>query len=125
VKIAFSPHSVNIVRGILSTIHAFIHESLTSKDVWNFYRRQYVNEPFIRIVRYKKGLYRYPNPKVVFGTNFCDIGFEMDSNLNRLVVLSALDNMMKGSAGMAIQCLNILLNLDERTGLEFVGFHPG
>ena len=125
VKIAFSPHSVNMVRGILSTMHVFVCESLKTKDVWNFYRSQYGNEPFIRIVRYKKGLYRFPDPKVVYGTNFCDIGFELDSHVNRLVVFSAIDNMMKGSAGLGVQCLNILLGLDERKGLEFVGFHPG
>ena len=70
-------------------------------------------------------LFALYDPKIVFGTNFCDIGFEIDSHVNRLVVFSAIDNMMKGSAGLGVQCLNIILGVDERIGLEFVGFHPG
>lgn len=125
VKISFSPHAVNMVRGILSTIHAFLAKQLTSKEIWKIYRAQYKDEPFVRLVRYRKGLYQFPDPKVVVGSNFCDIGFELDSHTNRLVVFSAIDNMMKGAAGQGIQCLNIMLGVDERTGLECLGLHPG
>ncbi len=124
VTISFSPHAVNIVRGILSTIHAFTLKSLTDQDIWKIYRSQYQGEPFVRLVRYKKGLHRLPDPKVVVGTNFCDIGFELDSHINRLVVLSAIDNIMKGAAGQGVQCLNVVLGVDERTGLQSMGFHP-
>lgn len=124
VTISFSPHAVNIVRGILSTIHVFPLKSLTDQEVWKIYRSQYQGEPFIRFVRYKKGLHRLPDPKVVVGTNFCDIGFELDSHINRLVVLSAIDNVMKGAAGEGVQCLNVVLGVDERTGLQSMGFHP-
>jgi len=122
--ISFSPHAVNIVRGILSTIHVFTTKPLTTKDVWKIYRSRYQEEPFIRLVKYKKGPYQLPDPKVVIGTNFCDIGFEMDPHVNRLVVLSAIDNIIKGASGQGIQCLNVLLGIDEKTGLESIGFHP-
>ncbi len=124
ITVAFSPHAVNMVRGILSTIHVFPTKSLTSKEVWKLYRSRYQKEPFVRIVRYKKGLYRFPDPKVVIGSNFCDLGFEVDSHTSRLVVLSAIDNMMKGAAGEGIQCLNVILGVNERTALEVAGFHP-
>jgi len=124
VTISFSPHAVNIVRGILSTIHVFPIKPLTDQEVWKIYRSYYQGEPFIRFVRYKKGLHRLPDPKVVVGTNFCDIGFELDSHINRLVVLSAIDNVMKGAAGEGVQCLNVVLGVDERTGLQSMGFHP-
>jgi N-acetyl-gamma-glutamyl-phosphate/LysW-gamma-L-alpha-aminoadipyl-6-phosphate reductase len=75
-------------------------------------------------VRYRKGFYQLPDPKVVVGTNFCDIGFELDSHVNRLIVFSAIDNIMKGAAGQGVQCLNVILGVDEKTGLESTGFHP-
>jgi N-acetyl-gamma-glutamyl-phosphate/LysW-gamma-L-alpha-aminoadipyl-6-phosphate reductase len=124
VKVSFTPHAVNMVRGILSTVHAFLTKDVTTKDLWSIYRSVYENEPFIRFVRYKKGLYQFPDPKIVVGTNFCDIGFELDSHVNRLVVFSAIDNLMKGAAGQAVQCLNIMLGIGEKTGLEHSGFHP-
>lgn len=122
--ISFTPHAVNMVRGILSTIHTFPTRTLSVSDVWKVFRSQYEKEPFVRLVKYKKGLYQLPDPKVVIGTNFCDVGFEIDSRAGRLVVLSAIDNLLKGAAGQGVQCLNILLGLDEKTGLESPGFHP-
>ena len=82
------------------------------------------DEPFIRMVSDKKGLYGLPNPKVTIGTNFCDIGFEVDSHTQRVIVFTALDNLTKGAAGQAVQCFNIMNNLDERTGLNTSGLHP-
>ncbi|MCS7124704.1 MAG: N-acetyl-gamma-glutamyl-phosphate reductase [Candidatus Bathyarchaeota archaeon] len=124
VRVAFTPHAVNMVRGILATVHAFLAREITMKDVWMAYRLTYENEAFIRFLRYKKGLYQYPDPKIVVGSNFCDIGFEVDSRVNRLVVFSAIDNLMKGAAGQAVHCLNIMLGINEKTGLEHPGFHP-
>jgi len=124
VTISFSTHAVNMVRGILSTIHVFLTKSLTDKDVWKIYRSLYQEEPFVRLVKYKRGLHRLPDPKVVTGTNFCDVGFEFDPHINRLVILSAIDNIMKGAAGQGVQCLNVVLGVDEKTGLESTGFHP-
>jgi len=124
VRVSFTPHAVNMVRGILSTIHAFLIKNVTVKEVWMAYRSLYENEPFVRFVRYRKGLYQFPDPKIVVGSNFCDIGFELDSRVNRLVAFSAIDNLVKGAAGQGIQCLNIMLGIDEKTGLEHPGFHP-
>jgi len=123
-RISFSPHAVNMVRGILSTIHVFPSKPLTNQDVWKTYRSFYQGEPFIRFIKDRKGLYRLPDPKIVIGSNFCDIGFELDEHVNRLVILSAIDNMIKGASGQAVQCLNIMLGINERTALEFSGFHP-
>jgi N-acetyl-gamma-glutamyl-phosphate/LysW-gamma-L-alpha-aminoadipyl-6-phosphate reductase len=124
VTVAFTPHAVNMVRGILATIHVFPKKPLTSKDIWKTLRGQYEGEPFTRFVKYQKGPYQLPDPKVTMGTNFCDIGFELDPRANRLVLFSALDNMMKGASGQGVQCLNIVMGLDESTGLKSTGFHP-
>ncbi|MEM2082080.1 MAG: N-acetyl-gamma-glutamyl-phosphate reductase [Candidatus Bathyarchaeia archaeon] len=124
VKISFTPHAVNMVRGILATIHTFPKQPLTAKDVWRALRGMYGTEPFIRLVKYQKGLYQLPDPKVTVGTNFCDVGFEIDEHANRLILFSAMDNMVKGASGQGVQCLNILMGIDETTGLKSTGFHP-
>jgi len=124
VTVAFTPHAVNMVRGILSTIHVFPKTPLTSKDIWKTLRSTYEGEPFIRFVKYQKGPYQLPDPKVTMGTNFCDIGFELDPHANRLLLFSAIDNMVKGASGQGVQCLNIMMGIDENTGLKSTGFHP-
>jgi N-acetyl-gamma-glutamyl-phosphate/LysW-gamma-L-alpha-aminoadipyl-6-phosphate reductase len=124
VTVAFTPHAVNVVRGILSTIHVFPKNPLATKDVWKTLRSMYEGEPFIRFVKYLKGTYQLPDPKVTLGTNFCDIGFELDPHANRLLLFSALDNMVKGASGQGVQCLNIMLGIDETTGVKSTGFHP-
>ena len=124
VKVAFTPHAVNMVRGILTTTHAFTRTNLTERDLWKAYRARYAGEPFIRMVSDKKGLYGLPNPKVTVGTNFCDIGFEVDSHVQRVIVFTALDNLTKGAAGQAVQCFNIMNGVDEQTGLSALGLHP-
>jgi len=124
VKISFTPHTVNMVRGILATIHTFPKQALTSKDLWRALRGMYGNEPFIRLVKYLKGPYQLPDPKIVTGTNFCDVGFEIDEHANRLIMFTALDNMVKGAAGQGVQCLNIMMGIDETTALKSTGFHP-
>jgi N-acetyl-gamma-glutamyl-phosphate/LysW-gamma-L-alpha-aminoadipyl-6-phosphate reductase len=124
ITISFTPHAVNIIRGILATIHAFPKQKIENKDLWRAYRGMYGNEPFIRLVKYQKGPYQLPDPKVAVGTNFCDVGFEIDEHANRLILFSALDNMVKGAAGQGVQCLNILMGIDETAGLKSTGFHP-
>ncbi len=124
VTVAFTPHAVNMVRGILSTVHTFTKTPLASKDLWKTLRSTYQDEPFIRFVKYQKGPYQLPDPKVTLGTNFCDIGFELDPRANRLLLFSALDNMVKGASGQGVQCLNIMMGIDEETGLKSTGFHP-
>jgi [amino group carrier protein]-6-phospho-L-2-aminoadipate/5-phospho-L-glutamate reductase len=124
VKIGFTPHAVNMVRGILATIHAFPKQFITSKDLWKALRGMYGTEPFIRLVKYQKGPYQLPDPKITLGTNFCDVGFEIDEHMNRLLMFSAIDNMTKGAAGQGVQCLNLIMGIDETTGLKSTGFHP-
>ena len=123
-NIHFSATSIEMVRGILATSHVFLKENLEEKDIWKLYRGAYGDEPFIRIVKERSGIHRYPEPKILAGSNYCDIGFERDPNSNRLVVISALDNLMKGAAGQAVQAFNIAMGFDETTGLEFPGLHP-
>jgi N-acetyl-gamma-glutamyl-phosphate/LysW-gamma-L-alpha-aminoadipyl-6-phosphate reductase len=124
VKVAFTPHAVNMVRGILATVHAFPKQPVTNKEVWKALRNTYADEPFIRFVKYQKGLYQLPNPKVTLGTNYCDIGFEIDKRAKRLLMFSAIDNMVKGASGQGVQCMNIIMGIDETTALKNTGFHP-
>jgi [amino group carrier protein]-6-phospho-L-2-aminoadipate/5-phospho-L-glutamate reductase len=124
IKISFTPHAVDMVRGVLATIHAFSDKRIEKKDVWKAYRSSYSDEPFVRMVSDNRGLYGLPNPKASQGTNYCDIGFELDSHSDRLVVFSALDNLTKGAAGQAVQCFNIMTGTDERAGLSTLALHP-
>ncbi len=124
VTVSFSPHAVNMVRGILATVHTFPTQPITNKDIWKALRGTYEGEPFIRFVKYLKGCYQLPDPKVTQGTNYCDIGFEIDEHANRLLLFSAIDNMVKGASGQGVQCLNIMMGIDETTGLKSTGFHP-
>ncbi len=123
-QIHFSATSIEMVRGILATCHVFLKQDLAEKDIWKIYRSAYGSEPFIRIVKERVGIHRYPDPKILAGSNFCDIGFERDPHSNRLVVISALDNLMKGASGQAVQAFNIAFGFDETTGLQFPGLHP-
>ncbi len=123
-NVHFSATSIEMVRGILATCHVFLNRDLEEKDVWKLYRGAYADEPFIRIVKERSGIHRYPEPKILAGSNYCDIGFERDPHSSRLVVISALDNLVKGAAGQAVQAFNIAQGFDEATGLEFPGLHP-
>ncbi|MFH1848983.1 MAG: N-acetyl-gamma-glutamyl-phosphate reductase [archaeon] len=123
-SIALSATAIEMVRGILTTSQVFLRGSMEEKDIWKVYRREYGDEPFIRIVKQKAGVYRYPEPKILSGSNFCDISFELDCEKNRVVVIGALDNLMKGAAGQGIQCFNIMNGYPENTSLEFSGLHP-
>ena len=124
VRISMTPHAVNIVRGILCSIHTFGLERLETPKVWRALREFYQGAPFVRFVKDKKGLSKYPDPKILAGSNFCDVGFEIDERLNRLLLLSATDNLMKGAAGNGVQCMNLMCGYDEREGLTFPGLHP-
>ena len=124
ISLNFSPHAVEMIRGIQSTIHIFLDEDYTSKDIWQIYLQAYKEEPFIRLVREKSGIYRYPEPKLVLGTNICENGFEKDESTGRLIVMSAIDNLMKGAAGQGVQSMNIALGFEETAGINSIGFHP-
>jgi len=124
INVAFSAHGVSMVRGILSTIQIFTNREVEDKELWKLYRSKYNNEPFIRIIKQKTGNFRLPDPKIVSGSNFCDVGFEIDKYMPRIVILSALDNLIKGASGSAIQSMNIMFGFDESTGLMIPGIHP-
>ncbi len=123
-KVNMTITSVDLVRGALAAAHIFVKEDLTDKDLWKAYRAAYRDEPFVRIVKDKGGVYRYPEPKILAGSNYVDVGFELDTENRRVVSICAIDNLMKGAAGSAVQSMNVMLGLDERTGLEFPGLHP-
>ncbi len=123
-EVYFSATAIELVRGILLTAHCFVKEPLTEKDLWQIYRGAYGEEPFVRLVRDRRGVYRYPEPKILAGSNFCDVGFEVDPDGKRVVVIAAIDNLMKGAAGNAVQAMNVMCGFEETTGLEFTGLHP-
>ena len=116
--------SVELVRGVLCTAHVFPTRPVEERELWKLYRQAYQSEPFVRIVKDQSGLHRYPEPKILAGTNWCDVGFEVDKDSGRIVVMSAIDNLMKGAAGSAVQCMNLMCGFEETTGLRFPGLHP-
>ncbi len=116
--------SVDLVRGALAAAHVFVNREVSDKDLWKAYRTTFRDEPFIRIVKDKSGIYRYPEPKILAGSNYADVGFELDADNQRVVSICAIDNLMKGAAGSAVQSMNVMCGLDEKTGLEFPGLHP-
>jgi len=123
-RVALSCHAVEAVRGVLATAHAFVARPVEEKELWRTYRSAYGDEPFVRLVHESDGIHREPEPKILAGTNFCDVGFATDPHTERVVALAALDNLMKGAAGNAVQCYNVRRGLPETTGLDFLGLHP-
>jgi N-acetyl-gamma-glutamyl-phosphate/LysW-gamma-L-alpha-aminoadipyl-6-phosphate reductase len=123
-RVHLSITAVEMVRGAAAAAHVFLTESLTDKDLWGIFRGRYGSEPFVRLVNERAGPYRLPEPKLLAGTNFADIGWELDPFSNRLVVLAAIDNLVKGAAGQAVQAMNLMMGWDEAAGLGFAGLHP-
>jgi N-acetyl-gamma-glutamyl-phosphate/LysW-gamma-L-alpha-aminoadipyl-6-phosphate reductase len=123
-ELFMSVTSIELIRGALVTAHCLLNEPLTDKVLWKIYRQGYKQEPFIRLVKQKTGIFRYPDPKLLPGTNYCDVGFEVEEGTNRVVIIAAIDNLMKGAAGSAVQTMNVMLDWPETTGLEFPGLHP-
>jgi N-acetyl-gamma-glutamyl-phosphate/LysW-gamma-L-alpha-aminoadipyl-6-phosphate reductase len=93
-------------------------------DLWKAYRKLANDNPFLRVVKERRGVYRVPEPKILAGSNYADLGFDLDMESGHVVSICAIDNLMKGAAGSAVQCLNLMLGLDETLGLEFHGLHP-
>jgi LysW-gamma-L-alpha-aminoadipyl-6-phosphate/LysW-L-glutamyl-5-phosphate reductase len=116
--------AVDLVRGVLATAHAKVKEGVTNKDLWKAYRAAANENPFIRIVKEQRGIYRVPEPKILVGTNYADLGFELDENNGHIVSICAIDNLMKGASGSAVQCMNLMMGWEETLGLEFAGLHP-
>ncbi|EMA03732.1 N-acetyl-gamma-glutamyl-phosphate reductase [Haloarcula vallismortis] len=124
IDVSFTVHAVDMIRGASATCHVFPEGPVSKGDLWGAYRGEYEDEPFVELVAGGGGVYRYPEPKSVAGTNRAEVGFELDPGNKRLVVFSAIDNMMKGSAGQAVHAANVALGMEETAGLEFQGLHP-
>lgn len=115
---------VEAVRGVQALCHLTPRAGtrLEERTLRRAYRDRYGEEPFVRIVAHRQGVHRLPDPKILLGSNHCDIGFAADGE--RVTVIAALDNLMKGGSGNAVQCLNVRMGWPERLGLEFPGLHP-
>lgn len=116
--------SVDLVRGALATVHATLKPGVALKDLWKAYRAAASENPFLRVVREQRGIYRVPEPKILAGSNYADLGFDLDEASRHVVSICAIDNLMKGASGSAVQCMNLMLGFDETLGLEFPGLHP-
>ena len=123
-NVALTMTSVDLVRGVLATAHARVKPGTANKDLWKAYRTIANENPFVRVVKEQRGIYRVPEPKVLAGSNYADLGFELDEATGHLVAICAIDNLMKGAAGSAVQSMNLICGLDETTGLNFPGLHP-
>jgi N-acetyl-gamma-glutamyl-phosphate/LysW-gamma-L-alpha-aminoadipyl-6-phosphate reductase len=116
--------AVEAVRGVLVVCRTRPVGDLTERDLWQLYRRRYGDEPFVRVVHQRRGVYRQPEPRVLSGSNYCDVGFAVSGDRSRVFAVAAVDNLMKGAAGNALQCLNLRAGWPERLGLEFAGLQP-
>lgn len=116
--------AVDLVRGVLATAHARVKEGVVAKDLWKAYRDVANENPFLRIVKEQRGIYRVPEPKILAGSNYADLGFELDESSRHVVAMCAIDNLMKGASGSAVQSMNLMMGWEETTGLEFMGLHP-
>lgn len=120
VTINFTPHLTPISRGILATCYATLRDGVTAEKIDEAFSEMYAEEFFIRLL----GRGAYPATKCVRGTNYCDIAWHIDPRTRRVIVFSAIDNLVKGAAGQAIQNMNIAFGLDERAGLDLVPMYP-
>lgn len=122
--ISLTMTAVDLVRGVLATAHAKVKPGVANKDLWKAYRTVANANPFLRIVKEQRGIYRVPEPKILAGSNYADLGFELDESNGHIVAMCAIDNLMKGAAGSAVQCMNLMMGSEETLGLEFSGLHP-
>jgi len=120
VKISFTPHLLPINRGILSTIYSTLLKGVTAAALLDLYRDFYRGEKFVRV--YREGA--FPNVSYVRGSNYCDIGLSVDRRTNRVIVITAIDNLVKGASGQAVQNMNIMCGLDEARGLDIIALYP-
>jgi N-acetyl-gamma-glutamyl-phosphate reductase len=120
VHISFTPHLLPLSRGILSTIYASLVPGFDRQKIDALYRNQYRNEPFIRLLQEDT----FPATQYVRGSNFCDISFKIDHTTNRIIIMSAIDNIVKGASGQAVQNMNLMHGFTETTGLTSVPLFP-
>lgn len=116
--------SVELVRGAAAAVYVTLPIGLSDRDLWVAYRQVWNSQPFVRIVHEKGGVHRHPEPRLLAGTNFADVGWEYDPQTGRAALLCAIDNLGKGAAGTAVQCMNLMCGFDETTALTFGGIYP-
>lgn len=114
ITVQFTPHLVPMVRGLLTTAYLPLKKSMKTEQVWEIYSQIYANEPFIRL----REIGDLPQTKQVNGSNFCDIGLQVDTRTQNLIVISAIDNLVKGASGQAVQNMNLMFGLPETLGLR-------
>lgn len=119
VEIIFTPHLLPIKRGILSTIYAVLKKNLEENDIYEIYRKYYAKEKFIRIFENE-----LPSIDGVVGSNYCDIGCKVNKNNKTIIIISVIDNLVKGASGQAIQNMNIMLGFPEETAVENIPLYP-
>ncbi|WP_419893561.1 N-acetyl-gamma-glutamyl-phosphate reductase [Oceanobacillus kimchii] len=120
VKVTLTTHLIPMTRGLMCTMYAPLQQYIDTDDVINLYKHYYEQSSFIRIR--KTG--EFPSTKDVNGSNYCDIGAYVDKRTNQLIIASAIDNLVKGAAGQAIQNINVMNGWDEKTGLSFLPIYP-
>ena len=121
VMVQFTPHLMPMVRGLLATVYATLRDpGLVREDLATIYNAFYRASPFVRVL--PSGT--YPQTKWACGTNLCYISVEVDPRTDRVIVMSVTDNLIKGQAGQAIQCLNLVMGWDEKLGLPLLSFYP-
>lgn len=118
--IQFTPHLIPMTRGILITAYATLSQSVTEADIQELYEETYADNPFVRI----KPLGSYPRTKEVYGSNYCDIAIHLDQRTGRVIIISVIDNVVKGAAGQAVQNMNTMFGLKETTGLTMAPVFP-
>src|SRR5690625_1110911 len=118
--VTFSTHLVPMTRGIMATMYVNASKEVNIDELFNLYRQSYEDNYFVRIK--EKG--SFPSTKEVSGSNFCDISLAYDERTNRITIVSVIDNLMKGAAGQAVQNMNKMLGMDEKTGLNFIPVYP-
>jgi N-acetyl-gamma-glutamyl-phosphate reductase len=119
-RVSFTPHLVPVIRGIMTTVHSFIIEDVSSEYVHEIYKEFYDGEPFVRVLDPGE----IPRLSSVRGSNYCHIGcFDIDEN-GRLVVASAIDNLVKGASGQAVHNMNLMFGIPETQSIDQVGLHP-
>jgi len=120
VRVSFSPHLMPMTRGMLSTVYINLKQDMSVEDLVQHFKNFYKEEPFVRILPAGK----YANTHFTVASNFCDIGVQVDGRNRRAIITSAIDNLIKGASGQAIQNMNLMLGISETSGLNFPGIFP-
>ena len=118
--VTFTPHLAPMTRGIMATMYATVKDDTSAEKLINLYKESYQNDYFVRI----REAGTFPSTKEVYGSNFCDIGLTYDERTKRVTVVSVIDNLVKGASGQAVQNMNKMLGIDEKTGIDFMPVFP-